>query len=58
MLYLSDKAIDVSMPKILRQDNLLENISILNDKLFSILQPLDDVGVLVDLNKLECTLRI
>jgi len=50
-LYLSDEAIDIPMSEIVGQDHRLEQIGVLDDELFSAWEPLNDLGVLIILNK-------
>lgn len=50
--YLSDEAVDVSMSEIMWQDDGLKQFSILNYELFSSRKPLNNVGILLILNKM------
>lgn len=50
--YLSDEAVDVSMSEIVWQDDRLKQFSILNYELFSSRKPLNNVGILLILNKM------
>ena len=52
------ETVDFIMPKVLRQDQLLKFIDILDDELASRWRPIGDLIVLVILHKARGTLRI
>lgn len=55
---LPHKAIHLIMPEVVWKDNFLELVHILNNEVFSRGAPMNDLRVLIILNKITSTLRI
>lgn len=55
---LPNKTVDISMPKIFRQNNLLEFLNIFDDELFSVGQPFNITFIVLMLHIYENTLII
>lgn len=49
--YLSDEAVDVSVSEVMRENDRLKEVGVLNDELFARGKPLDNGGVFFILNR-------